>query len=104
SLPAATLTVDASTGPAAGQPVATGSSGTGSGREITTVTITNSSTTSTVGLFLRTDVRKGTAAGVVLPGDNEVLPVSWSTNDITLWPGESETLTASYQAALLNRS
>ncbi len=43
--------------------------------------------------------------GLVLPGDNEVVvAVSWSANDITLWPGESETLTASYRAALLDGS
>jgi len=33
-----------------------------------------------------------------------VLPITWSTNDITLWPGESETLTATYAAALLDGS
>ena len=64
--------------------------------DVTTVTITNTSTTPTVAFFLRADVRRGTAAGTALPGDNEVLPITWSSNDITLWPGESETLTATY--------
>jgi exo-1,4-beta-D-glucosaminidase len=65
------------------------------------VTITNTSRTATVGFFLRADLRRGTAAGTVEPGDNEVLPIIWSSNDVTLWPGESETLTATYGASLL---
>jgi exo-1,4-beta-D-glucosaminidase len=35
-------------------------------------------------------------------GDNEVLPILWSDNDITLWPGESQTLHASYRSADLH--
>ena len=35
-------------------------------------------------------------------GDNEVLPISWSDNDVTLWPGESETLRATYRRADLH--
>jgi hypothetical protein len=31
-----------------------------------------------------------------------VLPISWSDNDVTLWPGESETLHASYRGASLS--
>jgi exo-1,4-beta-D-glucosaminidase len=69
--------------------------------DVTSVTITNTSRTATVGFFLRADLRRGTAAGTVEPGDNEVLPIIWSSNDVTLWPGESETLTASYGASLL---
>jgi len=34
--------------------------------------------------------------------DSEVLPIAWSDNDITLWPGESETLRATYRRAQLN--
>jgi exo-1,4-beta-D-glucosaminidase len=33
-----------------------------------------------------------------------VVPVLWSDNDITLWPGESETLRASYRTADLRGS
>ena len=51
--------------------------------------------------FLRADVRRGNAAGVPDAGDNEVLPVYWSANDITLWPGESETLRAAYRRSAL---
>jgi exo-1,4-beta-D-glucosaminidase len=69
--------------------------------DVTTVTITNASTTPTVGFFLRTDLRRGTAAGTALPGDNEVRPLAWSGNDTTLWPGQSETVTATYATAAL---
>jgi exo-1,4-beta-D-glucosaminidase len=37
-----------------------------------------------------------------MAGDNEVLPVFWSSNDVTLWPGESQTLTASYRRSALH--
>ncbi len=66
------------------------------------VTITNDSPTSTVSFFLRADVRRGNGTGKPVAGDNEVLPVFWSSNDVTLWPGESETLTASYRRSALH--
>jgi exo-1,4-beta-D-glucosaminidase len=70
------------------------------GDDLTTnVTITNPSGNKAVAFFLRADVRRGTAAGTADPGDNEVLPITWTDNDITLWPGQSETLTASYRSA-----
>ncbi len=68
----------------------------------TNVTITNPSSNSAVAFFLRADVRRGTADGSPQSGDNEVLPITWSDNDITLWPGESETLTANYKSADLD--
>ncbi|HLK42642.1 MAG TPA: beta-mannosidase, partial [Thermoleophilia bacterium] len=64
-----------------------------------TVTITNNSTTKTVGFFLRADLRRGTATGQELAGDNELTTSIWSDNDVTLWPGESTTLTATYSSA-----
>jgi hypothetical protein len=67
----------------------------------TTVTITNKSSTPTVAFFLRADVRRGNANGSEQTGDNEILPIIWSDNDITLWPGESQTLTATYDPSLL---
>jgi exo-1,4-beta-D-glucosaminidase len=67
----------------------------------TTVTITNTSTTKTVAFFLRADVRRGTTSGTELSGDNQVLPITWSDNDVTLFPGESQTLTATYNPSLL---
>ena len=71
------------------------------GTDVTSVTITNPSPDKAVAFFVRADVRRGTAGGAALPGDNEVLPISWSDNDITLWPGESQTLTATYRPELL---
>jgi len=65
----------------------------------TTVTITNNSATPTVGFFLRADVRRGTVSGTELAGDNELQSSIWNDNDVTLWPGESETLTATYSSA-----
>jgi uncharacterized repeat protein (TIGR01451 family) len=67
----------------------------------TSVTITNPSSNRAVAFFLRADVRRGNADGTAQRGDNEVLPITWTDNDITLWPGESETLTASYRPSLL---
>jgi hypothetical protein len=69
------------------------------GRAITDVTVTNTSKTRTVAFFLRADVRRGTAQGTLVPGDNQVLPIFWNDNDITLWPGESQTLRASYRVS-----
>src|SRR6202035_2764949 len=68
---------------------------------LTEVTITNVSKTPAVGFFLRADVRRGSGAGVPASGDNQVLPVFWSDNDVTLWPGESQTLTAAYRSSAL---
>jgi len=64
----------------------------------TTVTITNTSS-STVGFLLRADVRRGTAGGQELSGDNELQSSLWRSNDITLFPGESQTLTVTWNSA-----
>jgi exo-1,4-beta-D-glucosaminidase len=64
----------------------------------TTVTITNTSS-STVAFLLRADVRRGTASGQELPGDNELRSSIWQGNDITLFPGESQTLTVTWNPA-----
>jgi exo-1,4-beta-D-glucosaminidase len=95
TLPPATVSVTAETHP---QPGPNGAD------TVTDVTIENTSTSKTVAFFLRADIRRGSAAGVPDPGDNEVVPTLWSDNDITLWPGESETLQASYRAADLRGS
>jgi exo-1,4-beta-D-glucosaminidase len=71
--------------------------GAGGADTATSVTITNTSANATVAFFLRADIRRGSSSGVPARGDNEVLPVAWSDNDITLWPGESETLRSSYR-------
>jgi exo-1,4-beta-D-glucosaminidase len=64
----------------------------------TTVTITNTSP-STVAFLIRADVRRGTAGGQVLSGDSELQSSIWQGNDITLFPGESQTLTVTYDSA-----
>ena len=68
----------------------------------TTVTIQNTSRSRTIAFLLRADVRRGTASGGLLPGDNELRSSIWNGNDITLWPGESQTLTVSYDSSDLN--
>jgi exo-1,4-beta-D-glucosaminidase len=93
SLPVATVRVTAHT-----HPSWVGARG---GENETDVTITNTSDKPTVAFFVRADVRRGSATGVPASGDNEVVPIMWSDNDVTLWPGESETLHATYSRALL---
>ncbi|WP_345464245.1 glycoside hydrolase family 2 protein [Actinoallomurus oryzae] len=63
---------------------------------VTTVTIRNTGKAPTV--FTRADVRRG-SGGRAASGDNQVLPITWSDNYVTLWPGQSQTLTARYHAA-----
>jgi exo-1,4-beta-D-glucosaminidase len=63
------------------------------GQTITRVTITNPSSSPAVAFFLRADVRQA--------GGAQVVPVTWSDDDVTLWPGQSQTLTARYDTALL---
>jgi exo-1,4-beta-D-glucosaminidase len=67
----------------------------------TTVTIENVSPTPTVAFLVRADIRRGRLDGTPEPGDNEVLPVFWSEDDIALWPGETATLTAAYSSSAL---
>ena len=64
----------------------------------TTLTITNTSA-SVAAFLLRADVRRGTASGQELPGDNELQSSMWQSNDITLFPGESQTLTVTWNSA-----
>lgn len=53
---------------------------------VTTVTLTN--TSDEVAFFLRADVRT--------TGGAQVASATWDDNDLTLWPGESQTITATY--------
>ncbi len=89
TLPATSVTATAATSQQAGP---------GGADLATTVTITNTSA-STVAFFLRADVRRGTASGQELAGDNELQSSIWQGNDITLFPGESQTLTVTYNSA-----
>jgi exo-1,4-beta-D-glucosaminidase len=94
-LPAAHVRVTAKTH---SQPGADGAN------RLTEVTITNPSRDRAVAFFLRADIRRATGKGSPRPGDNLVRPTFWSDNDITLWPGESETLQAAYRNADLSGS
>ena len=44
-------------------------------------------------------MRRGDASGKEQSGDNQVTAAMWSDNDITLFPGESQTLTVTYNSA-----
>ncbi|MDR0342821.1 MAG: hypothetical protein LBI49_06805, partial [Nocardiopsaceae bacterium] len=89
SLPASAVSATAAT---ASQP------GPGGADRATTVTITNTSP-GTVAFLLRADIRRGTASGQELPGDNELQSSIWQGNEITLFPGESQTLTVTWNSA-----
>ncbi|MCW2904496.1 MAG: glycoside hydrolase family 2 sugar binding [Streptosporangiaceae bacterium] len=71
------------------------------GDAVTTVTIRNAGNRPVPAVFTRADVRRGTAGGRALGGDDQVLPITWNDNDVTLWPGQSQTLTARYRASEL---
>ena len=66
------------------------------GTSTTTVTVRNTGTGKTPSLL--TDVHLVDAQG------KPVLPVRWSDNEVSLWPGESATLTATYRTADLHGS
>jgi exo-1,4-beta-D-glucosaminidase len=89
TLPASSVTATAST---------VNQAGPGGADRATTVTITNTSA-STVAFLLRADVRRGTAGGQELSGDNELQSSLWQGNDITLFPGESQRLTVTWNSA-----
>jgi exo-1,4-beta-D-glucosaminidase len=61
------------------------------GQETVTITLSNASATN-IAFFLRPEITAG-------DGGNEVLPMTYSDNYVSLWPGESTTITASYQSA-----
>ncbi len=92
SLPAGSVTATAASSAQAGP---NGSD------SVTKVTLTDTSSTA-VAFFLRTDLRRGSAAGVPQTGDNEVPSALWSDDDITLFPGESQTVSVTYKSSDLN--
>ncbi|MGH8232638.1 MAG: glycosyl hydrolase 2 galactose-binding domain-containing protein [Rhodanobacteraceae bacterium] len=57
---------------------------------MTAVTLTAAPTAKNVALFVHLSIRQS-------GNDKPVLPVIWDDNDVSLWPGESATLTAHYQ-------
>ncbi|MEU2584230.1 sugar-binding domain-containing protein [Streptomyces avermitilis] len=66
------------------------------GASTTTVTVRNTGSGGTPSLF--TDVHLVDSKG------KPVLPVQWSDNEVSLWPGESATLTVTYRTADLHGS
>jgi exo-1,4-beta-D-glucosaminidase len=66
------------------------------GTSATTVTVRNSGKGKTPSLL--TDVHLVDSAG------RPVLPVKWSDNEVSLWPGESRTLTVTYRTSDLHGS
>jgi exo-1,4-beta-D-glucosaminidase len=60
----------------------------------TDVTLTNKS--STLAFLVRVDVRQGTGT-TPASGDNQVRPAKYSDNFVTLWPGQSQTITEAYK-------
>ncbi|WP_055489637.1 sugar-binding domain-containing protein [Streptomyces sp. TP-A0356] len=66
------------------------------GRSTTTVTLRNTGDGGTPSLL--------TDAHLVDAKDRPVLPVLWSDNEVSLWPGESVTLTVTYRTADLHGS
>jgi exo-1,4-beta-D-glucosaminidase len=75
---------------------AVGSSTTSGANTVTTVTLRNTGSGSTPAFFV--DAHLVDSAG------KPVLPIQWSDNEVTLWPGESTTLTATYRTADLHGS
>jgi exo-1,4-beta-D-glucosaminidase len=61
------------------------------GQETATIKLTNTSGTN-LAFFLRCEVTAGN-------GGTEVVPVNYTDNYVSLWPGESTTITATYQTA-----
>jgi exo-1,4-beta-D-glucosaminidase len=61
------------------------------GQETVTIKLTNNSTTN-LAFFVRPEVTAGN-------GGTEITPITYTDNYISLWPGESTTITATYQTS-----
>jgi exo-1,4-beta-D-glucosaminidase len=61
------------------------------GESAVTVTLAVPASSRAVALFQHVSIRRSA-------GGDLALPIRWSDNDVTLWPGESLTLTAHYAA------
>src|SRR5262249_31890429 len=78
-------------------PVAVTASSTQSGGDTTTtVTLRNTSTGKTPAFYVDSHV--------VDSAGKPVLPIQWNDNEVSLWPGESTTLTATYRTSDLHGS
>lgn len=65
----------------------------------TDVSITNNS--ATLAFLVRVDVRRGSGS-TPDANDNQVRPATYSDNYITLWPGQSQEITETYDSSLLH--
>ena len=65
------------------------------GTATTRVTVRNTSPTATA-FFVRADVRRGRSNGTRRAADDQVRTATWSADDLSLAPGESQTITATY--------
>jgi exo-1,4-beta-D-glucosaminidase len=90
SIPSSSIAVTAST---------VTQSGPNGADRATTVTITNNS--SSPAFLLRADVRRGTGT-TPAAGDNELQTSIWQSNDITLFPGESQSIVVTWNSSDLN--
>lgn len=70
---------------------ATASRSTSSGQDTVTIKLTNNSA-SNLAFFVHPEVTAGN-------GGTEVVPVTYTDNYVSLWPGESTTITAGYQTS-----
>jgi exo-1,4-beta-D-glucosaminidase len=73
---------------------ATASSVNANGTTTTTVTLRNTSSGQVPAFYVDSHI--------VGAGGAPVLPISWNDNEVSLWPGESTTLTATYRTSDLN--
>jgi exo-1,4-beta-D-glucosaminidase len=62
------------------------------GEDIASVTLTVPPSSRAVALFQHVSIKRAA-------GGEPVLPILWSDNDVTLWPGESQTLTAHFSTS-----
>jgi exo-1,4-beta-D-glucosaminidase len=65
--------------------------------DMTIVRLRNVAARGTPAFFLRADVRRGRPGGGRAGGDDEVLPVTWTLDDVTLLRGETAVLVARYR-------
>jgi len=59
--------------------------------DVTTVTLSVPASSKAVALFQHVSIKRGAQGALALP-------IRWTDNDVTLWPGESIVLTARYAA------
>jgi exo-1,4-beta-D-glucosaminidase len=73
-----------------------------SGGQDTATDVTLTNTSDTVAFMVRVDVHRGRGS-TPGTGDSQVRPATYSDNYVTLWPGQSQTITQTYAGAQLGR-